>query len=257
MKKDSYIEDMGFQKMGAKNTIIAYLKIVVVFPLVMMWNITKFLFNPKRSVVRNFKMAIIFPIIEFFTGKATSEKILTDYTNIHEAILKKEVFQSENIKLNFEAHKSILLNSKIATLASIFILVVMYEMAFEVIDLFQILFYSLAFVTVGITAVLGFILTALKVILTIALFAVEINLIRAIFITETQEIRDYIDETIFYADVKNEEIFGKEHSEKVKNAMYEAYISEKAEIQFLSTDLMDEYITHEQKKITAKIGDEK
>lgn len=249
MKTDSYLEELGLKNLGAKNTIIAYLKIAIVFPFVMIWNIFKFLFNPKKSVVRNFKRAIVFPILEFFTGKSTSEQILGDYTYFHQAILKKEIFNSENIKLNFEAHKSILLNSKIATFASIFVLLLVYEIAFELLDELQLSFFALSIVTAGLTSIIGFTITAIKVFLTIALFAVEINMIRALFVTSKDEIKDYLDETIFYADVKNEEIFGKEHSDKVKNALYDAYLTEKEEIQIMETDLIDEYLTHETKQL--------
>jgi len=249
MREDSYLKSMGLDKLGFKNTAIAFLKIAFLFPLVLMWRIFKFLFNPRKSVVNNFKKAIIFPVLEFLTGKSTSEKILEDYTYFHQAIIKKEVFENENIKLNFEAHKSILLNSKIATFLSIFVLIIIYEIAFEVIGELQLLFFGLAFVTGGLTSIISFAIMAIKALLVIALFAVEINLIRSLFVTEKEEIKDYLDETIFYADVKNAEIFGEEHAKKVKETLYDAYLTEKEEIKFMDTELIDEYLTHEVKQL--------
>ena len=261
MKTDSYIEEVGLKNLGAKNSIIAYLKIAIVFPLIMIWNILKFLFNPKKSVMRVFKQAIVFPILEFFTGKSTSEQILGDYTHFHQAILKKEIFQGDNVKLNFDAHKSILLNSKIATIISIFVLLLVYEIAFDLLSEFQIAFLALSFVTAGITSIFGIAIFAAKALLTIALFAVEINMIRLLFVTSREEIKDYLDETIFYADIKNEEIFGKEHSNKVKNALYEAYLTEKEEIEVTKVDLISKYMTYEKlpssKKTDNKIEVEK
>ena len=252
---DSYLEELGLSKIGYKKLqwkkiAITYLKISIVFPFVMLWRIIKFLFNPTKSVVRGFKKTIVFPLLEFFTGKNTSEQILGDYTYIHQSILKKEkMFNGENIKLNFEAHRSILLNSKIATVISFIVLLLIYEFAFEILGDLQLMAFALSFVTAGITAFLGVLFWIFKAFLTFALFSVEIYMIRALVVTERDEIKDYLDETIFYADVKNSEIFGLEHSEKVKNALYDAYLTEKQEVQYLGTDLLDKYITHEKAQL--------
>jgi len=258
--KDSYLEGLGLKNLGAKNAIVAYLKIIIMFPIILIWNIFKFLINPKKSVVRNFKKILVFPLLEFFTGKSTSEQILKDYTYFHQAILEKEVFDGENIKLNFEVHRSILLNSKIATLISIFVLLFVYMFVFALLDELQLLFLALAFVTAGLTSVISFLIIALKIFLVIALFAVEVNMIKALFVTSKEEIKDYLDETILYADIKSEEIFGKEHSEKVKSTLYSAYLTEKEEVHILeSVGLVEKYIFEKIKQLqkTKKSEDKK
>jgi len=251
--RDSYLEDFGLKNMGAKNTIVAYFKIMIVFPFMLFWNIFKFLFNPKKSVVRIFKRALVFPLLEFFTGKNTSEKVLEDYTYFHQSILKKEVFNSENIKLNFEAHKSILLNSKIATILTIFGLLFLFVVALDLVSLIQLMLVGLAFVSKSATAIIGFITLIVKILLTISLFAVEMSMLRSLFITEKSEIKDYLDEIIFYADTKNQELFGDEHAKKVKDTLYEAYLTEKSEIVLMETTLIDEYLDKEVKQISVEI----
>ena len=252
MKEDSYLKDIGLKNLDFKDVAIAYFKIVIIFPLALTWKIFKFLFNPKKSSVKIFKKAIIFPLLEFFTGKSTSDQILGDYTYFHQSVLKQEIFENENLKLNFVAHKEILLNSRIATFASMLMLIMLYSLFFESLNYFQVVFLGLSLFTAGLSSIFAFLIIFVKFFLVIALFAVEISLINSLFVTDRNEIKDYLDEVIFYANMKNEEIFGEEHAQKVKNVLYDSYLTKKEKIQNIEINLLDEYLTSKLEQLSIK-----
>ena len=258
INEDSYLSELGLSKMGFKNTALAFLKISVLFPLIFMLKVILFLINPSKSALRMFKMVIILPFLEFFTGKSISEGVLGEYSYLHNSILKKEDFSNHTVKINFALHKSILLNSRIATVLIFISLIFIYDGIFELIGLGQLTFFALSFVTAGITLFASVVLIVIKALLVIGLFAIEMNLFRSLFVTKKEEIKDYLDEIIFYADAKNSEIFGENHAKKVKEALYEMYLTDKSEVSFMHSDIIDHYLAHEVAQVTnQKIGDEK
>jgi hypothetical protein len=228
---DSYINDVN------TNYFIAFVKSISV-PLKMLWWVLKFLVNPKKSKVRALKQVLVYPVLDFFTHSNGSDLVLKDYSYFHEKIRSKEILD-ENIKINFDAHKAVLINSKIANVITLFYILTVYYFGFILITGLTIIFTALASIFPPIL-VIAPIFMILKAVLGVAGFAVFWATIKEILITDKQDIKQYLDEIIFYADLKNREIFGDEHADAVRNALYEAYLPQKLE-QVIPAQFIDLY----------------
>jgi len=219
MKNDSYISDIS------GNYLIAWLKSTLI-PLQLLWWLVKFLANPKKSKVILIKQIVVYPILDFFTHESSSDKVLKDYTHYHNSILKQQIHQ-EDVKISFENHKSILLNAKIANLITLVGILFLYFIGFLISVFLGSLFLLIGMVVPFLMGFTGIAIIVAKVIFGIAGFAVFWAVLKEICITDKEDIKSYLNEIIFYAHLKNCEIFGKEHAQKVKDALFEAYLPQK------------------------------
>ncbi len=265
IETDSFLADIGLDNLTKKERALTYLKIVFVVPFKFLMMLIRYLFNPKKSILRVFKKTIVLPFLEFFTGKKTTDKILDDYSVVHNAIVRKETFD-ENLKMNFGVHQDILINSKLSSLIMMFLVLLVYEEVLEGVDAINsivlgsaILAGAFAHTSFGafLLASISFFFLSVKAMLVIASFSVEFALVKSLFITKREEIQDYIDSATFYADLKNREVFGNEHADKVKQAMYEAYLTNKEEFTLIDRSVVNKIVYHEVKEIENKRGVEK